>query len=272
MALVDFGVSFTRGAALRLHKRLRIDEDYPWESLDASRYPPLLVARARRGWTENAFNEYCTFAVMGELLQSLALARAPLDLWTMACDFPREEALHVELCARVAERLGGLHPLRFDPDHVRVQFDPSLTPAERATELVVRVCCVGEAFSLPMLTGAMKSATHPLTRAVLTTIVKDEASHGRFGWLYLDHVSATLKPAERERLGRVARETLDQYRPLWERLTSRVQNGVTSEGFLLAHVHELGWMESGAYASLARETVEREVIAPLARHGIQVPG
>ena len=137
MALVDFGVSFTRGAALRLHKRLRIDEDYPWESLDASRYPPLLVARARRGWTENAFNEYCTFAVMGELLQSLALARAPLDLWTMACDFPREEALHVELCARVAERLGGLHPLRFDPDHVRVQFDQSLTLS--CTSLLNRV-------------------------------------------------------------------------------------------------------------------------------------
>lgn len=271
MGLVDFDLSFTSGAAMRLHRRLRLEDDYPWESLDPARYPPLLVERARRGWTENAFNEYCTFAAMGELLQCLAQARAPLDLWTMACDFPREEAIHVELCARVAGRLGGLFPLRFDPAQLPVQTDPSLSPRERATELIVRVCCVGEAFSLPMLTGAMKSATHPLTRAVLTTIVQDEASHGRFGWLYLDHVAAELTPAERERLGRAARETIRQYEPLWKKLRSRVQNGVTSEGFLLSHVCELGWMESTAYAALARDTVQREVIEPLARRGIRVP-
>lgn len=272
MALVDFEVTFTRGPALRKHRALGIDDAYPWTSLDPARYPPLLVERARRGWTENAFNEHCTFAALGQMLECLALARAPLDLCAAASAFPFEEALHVELCARVADRLGGLYPLRYDPARVPVALDPSLTPAERATELVVRLCCVGEAFSLPMLTGAMRSASHPLTRAVLTTIVRDEAEHGRFGYLYLDHVAPSLRKAERARLGRVAAETISQYAPLWERLESRARDGVTSEGFSVEHVRELGWMLSEDYARLARETVRGEVVAPLAARGIAVPG
>jgi hypothetical protein len=58
------------------------------------------------------------------------------------------------------------------------------------------------------------------------------------------------------------------YAPLWERLRSRVTDGVTSEGFLLEHVRELGWMESSDYAKTAREAVRREIIQPLARYGI----
>ncbi|MFT3769529.1 MAG: ferritin-like domain-containing protein [Minicystis sp.] len=228
------------------------------------------MRRARRSWTENAFNEHCTLVALGRMLQALGEAQAPLDLLRMASRFPEEEVLHVELCARVADRLGGLIPRPFDPDAIIPPIDPSLTPRQRATELVVRICCVGEAFSLPMLAGAMKSAAHPLTRAVLETIVEDEALHGRFGYLYLQWVEPDLRPAERDRLGRAASETLASYAPLWQRLTSRVEDGVTSEGFLLAHVHELGWMESTAYRSVALETIERSVRAPLARFGIDV--
>ena len=47
-------------------------------------------------------------------------------------------------------------------------------------------------------------------------------------------------------------------------------DGRTSEGFLLAHVHELGWLESTAYRALALETIERSVQAPLGRLGIRV--
>ena len=54
-----------------------------------------------------------------------------------------------------------------------------LASTGRLAELVVRVCCVGEAFSLPMLAGAKLRAACPLTRAVLETIVEDEAAHGR---------------------------------------------------------------------------------------------
>src|SRR5690606_8411234 len=107
---------------------------------------------------------------------------------------------------------------------------------ERASELVVRTCCVGEAFSVPMLATAMQSAAHPLTRAVLERIVKDEAPHGRFGFLYLEWLADELDGAERDRLAGVALAMLRAFGPYWTRLTSRVHEGKTSEGFEVAHV------------------------------------
>ncbi|MDI1442570.1 ferritin-like domain-containing protein [Polyangium sp. 6x1] len=265
-----FELSFSNGFARTLHERAlgAIERDYPWDSLDPARYPPLLVARARFGWTENAFNEFTTAAAMGQMLQALVQARAPLDLIGMASRFAVEEVLHVELCARMAMRLGGGAPLHYDPEDLVFELDPSLDPLQRATEIVVRLCCVGEALSFPLLSGAMRSASHPLSRSILETIVKDEALHGKFGFLYLDWIAAELGPAERDRLGKAARETVDEYRSLWENTRSRVVDGVTSEGFLLEHVRELGWMEASAYAELARETIEMSVRGPLARVGI----
>lgn len=267
-----FEIDLTEGPASVLHRREFGDLDvaYPWDALDPSRYPPLLVERARIGWTENAFNEFCTAVAMGQLIQALGQARVPLDLWSMACRFPSEEILHVELCARVAMRLGGGAPVRYDPRSLQIALDPSLTPLQRANELIVRLCCVGEALSFPLLSGCMRSAAHPLTRAVLTKIVQDEALHGRLGFLYLDWIAHEFSPSERERLGRIARETIDEYAPLWKRLRSRVVDGVTSEGFSIDHVRELGWMDAESYAALAEASAEDAVAAPLARFGIVV--
>jgi hypothetical protein len=122
-----------------------------------------------------------------------------------------------------------------------------------------------------MLTGCLRSASHPLTRGVLERIVRDEAPHGRFGWLYLEWLAEDLDDAERRRLATIAVDTLRVYEPYWKRLRSRVRDGVTSEGFRVEHVTALGWMESQAYATAAREAVRDEVVAPLARFGIEIP-
>jgi hypothetical protein len=267
-----FELDFTDGPAALAHARAHgVADRYDWASLDPSRFPPLLVERARVGWTENALNEYCTAAAMGQLVTALLQARAPLDLVSAACRFPTEELVHVELCARLAMQLGGGAPLAFDPEALTIPLDPSLTPLERANELVVRLLCVGEALSLPLLAGCMRAAAHPLTRALLEHIVRDEAEHGRLGFWYLDWIGGELSPSERERLGRAAADTLQHHAPIWEQLRSRAVDGVTSEGFALADVHALGWMESSAYAALARDELRASVIEPLARHGIIVP-
>lgn len=267
-----FEVSFSTGHARKLHARELggLERDYPWASLDPGRYPHRLVQRARLGWTENAFNEHCTAAAMGQLLLALCQARAPLDLISMMSRFALDEVIHIELCSRVAMQLGGGVPIAYDPDEVPLPLDPDLSPLQRANELVVAICCVGEAFSFPMLSGAMRSATHPLTRAVLTTIVRDEAMHGAFGFAYLDWIGAELSRAERDRLGKVARATLSRFEPLYARVSSKVTDGVTSEGFAIEHVHELGWMEAQAYRALATTTVDEAVRGPLSRYGIVV--
>ena len=260
------------GAARRMHERLLpgIEEEFPWDSLEPSPYPDALLERARIGWTENAFNEYCTAAALCQMLHAVMQARAPLELWTIASPFPQQEILHVELCLRIADRLGGAAPLKFNPRALDAPFEPTLSPFQRANDLVVRCCCVGEAFSMPMLRGCMDAASNPLTRAVLTRIVRDEVAHGRFGWLYLDWAAPRMDAAERDRLARIAARAIDSYRPIWENLHSEVRDGVTSEGFRIEHVHDMGWMALRDYQRTARRTLREEVIAPLKERGIDV--
>ena len=271
--LERFDLEWLGGVAEHHFRKVRPGVDaLPWGTLDPSRYPALLVDRARISWTEAAYNEYCTASAFGELLIALLAAKAPVDLVGMASDFVADEILHVELTSRIATELGGGAPYEIDFEHLHRKPRPELTPLQRANELVVHVCCVGEAFSLPMLASAFGSATHPLTKQVLERIVADEAPHGRFGFLYLDWAKDKLDATERARLAEVALETLADLAPLWLRLSSRVDEGITTEGFLLEHVRELGWTESSLYGTRARRAVLEDVAAPLARFGIELSG
>lgn len=267
-----FDLEWMGGVAEKHFRKVRpgVDE-LPWGTLDVARYPAELVDRARVSWTEAAYNEYCTAVAFAEMLQAMLAAKVPIDLIGMASDFMADEMLHVELTSRIAMELGGGAPYQVEFDNLGVNPSPTLSPLQRANELVVHVCCVGEAFSLPMLASAYNSALHPLTKQVLQRIVHDEAPHGRFGFLYLDWAHEQMDAAERARLGEVAASTIELFSPLWQRLTSRVQDGVTTEGYQLEHVRELGWTESSLYATRARAAVEDEVVAPLAKYGIAVP-
>lgn len=267
-----FELEWLGGVAERHFRGLRpgVDE-LPWGTLDPGRYPPELVERARVGWTEAAYNEYCTAAAFADLLRALLAARAPVDLVGMASDFVADEMLHVELTSRIAMELGGGAPYVVDFDNLSMPIDPALTPLERASEIVVRLCCVGEAFSVAMLAGCMKSALHPLTFGVLQRIVRDEAPHGRFGWLFLDWAADALDVSQKARLAEVALSSVALYAPLWQRLKSRVHGDKTTEGFELSHVRELGWMESEAYAKTARRAILEDVARPLAERGIALP-
>jgi hypothetical protein len=260
------------GAVAERHvrrKRPGVDE-LPWGTLRLRDYPPLLVERARVSWTEGAFNEYCSAAAFAEVCAALLAARAPIDLVGMAGDFVGDEMLHVELNARLAMELGGGAPYRVDFAELAPRPSRRLTPLQRASDLVVRVCCVGEAYSVPMLAGSMQAARHPLTRAVLERIAQDEPPHARLGWLYLEWAAPSFDARERARLARVALDALAGMQPYWKRLQSRVREGVTSEGFELAHVHELGWMEAQAYGATARRVVREDVVAPLRACGIEL--
>lgn len=267
-----FDLEWFGGVAEKHFRKVRpgVDE-LPWGTLDVSRYPVELVDRARISWTEAAYNEYCTAAAFADLLAAMLAAKAPVDLIGMASDFMADEILHVELTSRIAMELGGGAPYQIDFADLSKPVAKDLSPIQRANELVVHLCCVGEAFSLPMLASAYNSALHPLTKQVLQRIVHDEAPHGRFGFLYLDWIRDELDQAERDRLGHVAVDCIEVLSPLWQRLVSRVHDGVTTEGYQLQHVRELGWTESSAYRVRARAAIADEVVAPLARYGIIVP-
>ena len=246
-------------------------EGFPWGTIDRSQFEPKLLKRAQLSWTEAAFNEYCTAVAFTQLVQALLEVNAPVDLTAMAGDFLADEMLHVELTARLATELGGAANYTVDFTTLQIPLDEALTPFQRANELVVRLCCVGEAFSLPMLAGCMQSATHPLIKQVFEQIVKDEALHGRLGFLYLEWADEHLDDEERDRLGRCAGETVLQLSPLWRRLKSEVRDGKTSEGYRVEDIRALGWMLSSDYRETARESIQREVAEPLAAFGIKIP-
>lgn len=256
-----FELAMLGGAIERRYRAMRPDiEQLPWGTLHASQFAsPALIAAARRSWTLAAFQEHRTGAACAATIEALIAARAPVDLIATATRFPLDELAHVEMCARLAMDLGGGVPLSHSADLVP-HPDPALPPLLRAAELVVRVFCVGEAISIPLLRGTARASTHPLIKQVMNRIVKDEAAHGRFGWLFLDWAEDHLGPDEKRHLATIARDEIGKLERSWDAMRPGPEHA--------ADVHALGWMESQAYLDLARRTVETDVKAPLRARGL----
>ena len=249
-------------------RRARPDADrVPWGTIDTTRYAPELSEAVRGSWTEVSMNEYRAVASFAEVIRALADAMAPLDMIGMASDFLADEVLHTELAARVAMELGGAAPITVDMEHFALRADRSLPAKQRANEVLLRVCCVGESFALGVGTPALKLASHPMIKAVNEIVMADESRHKRLGALYLDWASEDWDDAERARLSRVLEETMKGLRVFWSGTPTTVAEGITSRGFRVDHLHELGWLESARAIPLARE-VALDLLAPLARHGV----
>ena len=190
-------------------------EQLPWGTLDPSKFSPAAVEYARGSWTEVAINEYRAVASFTEVLRALVDVKAPLDLLGMTSDFLADECSHVELASRVAMELGGAAPREVDLEQFAMR-PRGLTAWQRANELVLRVACIAEAFSGGTASVALESTTHPLTRAVYETILRDEARHRRLGGLYFEWALSRIDEAELARLGRVLHEALKAFAPFWK--------------------------------------------------------
>lgn len=246
------------------YRRMRPEvEAMPWGSLDTSAYPDDVVVAARRAWTGAAFQEHRTGAACALTLRALIEARAPVDLIAMACRFPLDEMVHVELCARLSMELGGGSEIRYDPHDLVYEPSRELSPLRIATELVLHNFCVGEALSIPLLRGSAKAAQQSLTRAVLSRIVRDEALHGSFGWSYLDWANERLTDTDRAELSLLAARSIYGVLRTWDGLKRDM--ALTGGA---PRAHSLGWMQTRNYLSVAARSLKRNVLDPLARYGI----
>jgi hypothetical protein len=230
------------GPAERRFRRRRPGiDDLPWGTLELSGLTPDEAATARLSWTDGAFSEYASAAAFASLTQALLEAGAPIDLVAMASDFVVDEMVHVELNARVAAELGGAAPYLVDLDKVAPCVDAALPAVERAAELALRLACIGESLSVPVLAGTMRASTHRLMRAVLARIVRDESPHARIGWLVLDWAGERI---DRVRLGAIACARIAEYAPLWRDTSDTV------------------------YRETLLSALQSDVIAPLRARGI----
>jgi len=121
-------------------------------------------------------------------------------------------------------------------------------------------------FSLPMLAGSMQAATNPLTREVLRQIVKDEAMHGKLGWMYMDWIGPSLDPDERARLAAAAIDTAAGLRRVFERL--RVTPEALADDPGDDRRSDMGWMDARSYLERAEQALTHEVFGRLAGYGI----
>ncbi|HEY0708278.1 MAG TPA: hypothetical protein VGG33_15845 [Polyangia bacterium] len=260
-----FELEMIGGAIERRYRKLRPEaEAMPWGSMNVRDLPAEAVIAARRSWTGAAFQEHRTGIACAATLRAMMECRAPLDLIAFASRFPLDEMVHVELCARMAMELGGGTEIRHDSNFLVYDAASSLSAVARAAELVVRFFCVGEALSIPLLKGTWHAATHPLPRAILGRIVRDEAAHGVFGFTFLDWALPHLSPTDIAHLGRVADEAIAGIRLQWRDIERRTQPEIAGDG--------LGWMGTDAYLSLAARSLNIQVMAPLLARGIPLDG
>jgi hypothetical protein len=261
-----FEIEWMGGAAEHHFRKARpAIEELPWGTLDPSKFSPAAVESARGSWTEVAINEYRAVASFTEVLRALVDVKAPLDLLGMTSDFLADECSHVELASRVAMELGGAAPRVVDMDRFAMR-PRGLTAFQRANELVLRVGCIAEAFSGGTASVSHESTTHPLTRAVYETILRDEARHRRLGGLYFEWALARIDDAELTRLGRVLHSGLVTLAPFWRPSAAARARADAVPDDLMA----LGWLGATRFAPVAREVVVRDILDPLATIGITV--
>ena len=261
-----FELELLGGGLERRYRRARPEvEAMPWGTIPVDDFDEEVLIGARRSWTGAAFQEHRTGAACSATLKALIEARAPLDLVAGFSRFPLDEMVHVELCARLAEELGGGTELWHEPSALAADADPSLPPLLRACELVTRNFCVGESLSIPLLHGTWRRTTHPLPRAVLGRIVRDEAAHGVYGWTFLDWALPLLPPEGKEVIRSTAAAAVREVHRLWEDIEQRPTMPEEAG-------HALGWLGPTEYLALARRSMDRKVLAPFAKRGIVLSG
>ncbi|NUO53417.1 MAG: ferritin-like domain-containing protein [Polyangiaceae bacterium] len=265
-----FSVEWLGDLAGRVVRRRRAGiGELGWGTIDRRRYSDRLLAQAQRSWTESAISEYATAISFGRLVGLLLEARAPIDLSGMFADFILDEIVHVEMSARMAMELGGAAPMELDPKTLGVHLGADIDPALGAAEIALRVSCVGEAFSLPMLRAMAKAARHPLPRALFARIAREEAPHARAGALVVGWYLERAGAAGVEHLRAAAIDEIRTLSAYWAGLRSG-SDGMSAAGHPVEHVLELGWLEASDYAVLARRVTAERVVRPLADMGIPV--
>jgi hypothetical protein len=259
-----FELEILGGPTERRFRKMRPEvEEMPWGTMDVSEADAKDLVAARRAWTGAAYQEHRTAFACAVTLKSLIEARAPVDLIAVASRFPLDEMVHVELCARMAMELGGGTEIIHSPDHLALEPDRNSTALLRAAECAVRFFCVGEALSIPLLRATWHVSRHPLPRAVMGRIVKDEAAHGTFGFTFLDWALPRLSAEDRASLGKSADLAIRFLYGQWAYIKKN-RRAPKHDGDVL------GWMSTNDYLSLASKSMQDHVISPLEAREIPI--
>lgn len=185
-----------------LHRKM-LDSGYeapPWDRLDSAPFAPDAIESARRAWGARVEAEYRSMVVFSELLARFPEVGLPLEVSCATTRLIQDEARHTELCARVADALGGHGDVSLDPGTLRLVRD-DLSAKLFVARWTVSMFCVGESSSVGLLRELAAGATDPCVKVVVDTLLRDETLHDRFGWALARLVIPLLNADEMDWLG-----------------------------------------------------------------------
>lgn len=172
-----------RGPFHAVHEEFMDAGEVDWSPVDPAISDGARDA-GRRAFQARALDEQRSLLAFSELLAELSELGAPVDVIGSLSRVVRDEALHVDLCGRMVERLGGWDADAPAPSWVRSNKKWPLR--QRVLGTVLGSMCIGETISVALFRGCRENASEPTARAVLTRMLSDESYHSRFGFWWLE--------------------------------------------------------------------------------------
>jgi hypothetical protein len=167
------------------------------EWLAALRERPAAVACERtraalaRAWRDDALQEHASVAAFARFSMFLLSLGAPPDLVAASQRASLDEIRHARACFALAAAYGGGS---VGPGALWVADSVGpLTIAEVAA-LTAEEGCVGETLGVVLATCQLEGTVDPVVKALLETVVADEARHAELAWRFVGW-AATRDPA-----------------------------------------------------------------------------
>ncbi len=187
-----------------------------WDRLDAGALPAEAREGARLAWSHRAWLLFGRLSETPSLLVRFCLERQrESDPKYFLSLRGTDEAWHLDVCHRVAERCGGFiaepgnatYAARFNQTLHREVLDASLG----LDEYVGAYVALREHLEAALLAAARAATTEPVLASALDLMLRDKLRHAQFGWLYLAERRGQLDEGTRAAIARRAQDMLDRF-------------------------------------------------------------
>ena len=167
------------------------ETDIAWDRFDPARFAKATREAARRTWSRRAWSVYPGLMESTALLIRFCLESGSLgmDAKLFLAFRPAEEAKHLEVCHRMAERLGGYETDPGEPGLARVSNHPFAQAALDADvpveAYIAALGVLDDQLDLNLYVSHLRQAKDEVVRTALRLIAGDRARHVAFAWAFL---------------------------------------------------------------------------------------
>ena len=247
----------------RFHRTLMDRRDIDWEGLDPDNYDEQTREQARREWASRAVAEYYSTSQFSQLSHRLCALGAPVELIGASTRLSTDECRHAELCAMVADRLGGRQGYDVGDEQLSM-FDDADDLWLAVYQSILQLCCFGETISVPILEAMHVVSNDPVIEEVAGIIAADEGYHMNFGWEALEWMTPKLDDEQR----RAVRESLPRLVGSFEQVCRggpEVLQQLAGEDLVVEEDDEpnLGTLTDLQYAGIFYHCIEEDVLPRL---------